>query len=336
MGRAKTIVLCLAIVGLVSFIALHDARALHHVVYDQSALTARWFQCVRINGGDAVAQHSHKKIEIVPVVLKNGSPYYFAFDFELGPMLDKLGVNFSVKCHRPSPNHFYRSASLQFGWDVGGIPRRSDLAFSESGELPFVQWPIVRVVNKHVARDTTLGCGGVSDVGDINVDFDTIPVEDEPSTRASQVCGNLSFANFPSGIESFASGFGGGFGFLDHFVRGISGPPSVTQGEANEHQTGEANDNASDSCPEHAFCPESHLLLSFQVAYILILLPLTIFLVFLGYQQAYRGLYAFERRAYLYGYWACVSGGLLACGSALLLPGWGYWLAFEGGLTSLL
>ncbi len=110
----------------------------------------------------------------------------------------------------------------------------------------------------------------------------------------------------------------------------------MVQGEANEYNSHESQEQARDRCPEHRFCPESHSLLSLQVTYVAVLLPLTLYLIFLGYKIAYRGLNSLERGCYIYGSLLLIFSSVVACGSALLLPGFGYWIAFEGGWSRLL
>lgn len=96
------------------------------------------------------------------------------------------------------------------------------------------------------------------------------------------------------------------------------------------------NEHRREGCPKHSFCPKSHFLLGAQIAYITVFLPLTLSLVFFGYKLADRGFDAFDSRKKAVGVTRLLSGGLLIFGSALLLPYGGYWLAFEGGLASIL
>jgi hypothetical protein len=98
---------------------------------------------------------------------------------------------------------------------------------------------------------------------------------------------------------------------------------------------GSYNDSR-ESCPKHSFCPESHGLLGVQVSYIFILLPIVLWLVGRGFQIMERGFNAIEGRCYVHGNAMVVVGCALSCGSALLLPWGGYWLAFEGGLVRAL
>ena len=76
--------------------------------------------------------------------------------------------------------------------------------------------------------------------------------------------------------------------------------------------------------------------MSVQVAYFALLLPLTFYLVFLGYKIADGGLDALERGRHIRGAGGFWSGIALACGSAVLLPPFGYWLAFNDGFGGLL
>lgn len=138
----------------------------------------------------------------------------------------------------------------------------------------------------------------------------------------------LSFCN--RGLSSFRAGFSLG----GHGLGVVSGPTSVVQGPNNGDQRGERQKHRGDSRPEHSLCPYSHVLLCAQVVYFALFLPLTGYLVFLGYQVANGGLDALERGQKVIGYRRLLLGSLIALGSAGLLPGVGFWLAFEGGLLS--
>ena len=89
-------------------------------------------------------------------------------------------------------------------------------------------------------------------------------------------------------------------------------------------------------CPKHSFCPDSSALLGLQIVYIALVFPLTLFLIYFGYQLADRGFDIMERGGYVKGWLIFVGAIMLACGSALLLPWFGYWAAFEGGALVLL
>ncbi len=84
------------------------------------------------------------------------------------------------------------------------------------------------------------------------------------------------------------------------------------------------------------FAHTSHLLLGVQIGFLALYLPLAFFGVFLGYKLAYRGLDRLERRSYLAGAWLFLCGFALAMFRACVLPGFGYWLAFEGGAARIL
>lgn len=103
-----------------------------------------------------------------------------------------------------------------------------------------------------------------------------------------------------------------------------------------EDYTNTGNDYRREGCPKHAFCPKSHFLLGAQIAYIAVFLPLTLSLVFFGYKLADRGFDALDSGKKAVGITRLLGGGLLIFGSALLLPYGGYWLAFEGGMSSIL
>lgn len=90
-----------------------------------------------------------------------------------------------------------------------------------------------------------------------------------------------------------------------------------------------------EGCLKHAFCPENHFLLGVQIAYLTIFLPLVFWLVLCGYKIADSGFDLVDGGRYRPGIFRLVAGGLIAVGSAGLLPGFGYWLAFEGGVSTL-
>jgi hypothetical protein len=77
-------------------------------------------------------------------------------------------------------------------------------------------------------------------------------------------------------------------------------------------------------------------LLSAQIGYIALLLPLSLLGILLGYQIAYSGGDRIDCGDKAIGICLLLAGLSLALVCAGLLPGLGYWLAFEGGLNSLL
>jgi hypothetical protein len=80
-----------------------------------------------------------------------------------------------------------------------------------------------------------------------------------------------------------------------------------------------------------------HVSLGAQIGYFAIFLPLALLGIFFGYQIAYRGLdHLIEHGRYPVGLALFLCGAILALVCAGLLPWFGYWLAFEGGLDSFL
>lgn len=84
-------------------------------------------------------------------------------------------------------------------------------------------------------------------------------------------------------------------------------------------------------CPEHSFCPESHVLLGFQIAYVVFIAPLVVCGVLLGFKVAEGGLDPLKYGSKLLGGAYFLLGICGTVASAGLLPGIGFWLAFEGG-----
>lgn len=135
------------------------------------------------------------------------------------------------------------------------------------------------------------------------------------------------------GVERGLRGGGGLNGHISSVVRSAFG---VVQCVSNKNQSSEGQQQTANSCPRHSFCPNSHFLLGFQIAYIALLLPATLYLVLLGYKIAYSGLDALERKRWINGGLRLAVAAAIAVSSALFLPGIGYWLAFEGGLAKFL
>jgi hypothetical protein len=146
----------------------------------------------------------------------------------------------------------------------------------------------------------------------------------------------LTFTDFTGGDDSCISGFCRLLGLVNHFDGRVGGSAGLVESQGNQTDTNERDDDRSERCPKHSFCPESHILLGFQIGYFTLLLPLTCLLVFIGYKIAYRAFYALYCGRVVYGLLLSSSAILIACGSAFLLPMFGYWLAFEGGIWRLL
>jgi hypothetical protein len=94
--------------------------------------------------------------------------------------------------------------------------------------------------------------------------------------------------------------------------------------------------HADGGCHKHQFCPESHLLLGLQIVFTALIIPLTVILVYFGYQLAHRGLDTIERGQRINGGLIFSLAGLLAIGGSFFLLLAGYWFAFEGGALVLL
>ena len=78
-------------------------------------------------------------------------------------------------------------------------------------------------------------------------------------------------------------------------------------------------------------------MLGAQIGYFAIFLPLALLGVFFGYQVTGRGIdHISERCRYAVGFSLFLCGMILALFCAGLLPWFGYWLAFEGGLNRVL
>lgn len=122
----------------------------------------------------------------------------------------------------------------------------------------------------------------------------------------------------------------------DHFASGVSSAARMVKSESNERHANSGGDNPRRRCPKHEFCPESHFLLGLQIGYLAVFLPGVLGLIWLGYRVAYRALDCFEHGRWVGGAWRGCAFLLLTPGAALLLPGFGYWFVFEGGIWRLL
>ena len=132
---------------------------------------------------------------------------------------------------------------------------------------------------------------------------------------------------------------GGGRAFLSFVYSSHSsfnGASRIDEGPIDQPDAYSRDKHSSKSCPKHTFCPQSHVLLGLQVSYFAVLLPLTCYLIFLGYKIADCGFDALDTGQKIRGALLFWSGMLLACAAALVLPWSGYWMVFEGGIDSLL
>lgn len=136
--------------------------------------------------------------------------------------------------------------------------------------------------------------------------------------------------------DSILSSFRGQFRLISHNDRLLRSNPRVMQRSNYSYEGGKREGDGGNSCPKHSFCPQSHFLLSVQIAFFVLLLPLALRLVFTGYGIADRGLDSLEKGRKVSGYIKLIGGGLIALCTAFILPYLGYWIAFEGGALRLL
>ena len=179
-------------------------------------------------------------------------------------------------------------------------------------------------------------CWCVARVGELGKDFCFITFEDELAPRDTDISASLNLANFTGNGDGGTRGLSRPTSLHGHNHSGVSGPPRVLRSFYNSEESNEREDNSSQSCEKHAFCPKGHTHLGIKIASLAILMPLTLYLVFLGYEVADRGLDAFERGRWVYGGWLMLCAIVVACGSAFFLPLGGYWFVFENGVETLL
>lgn len=134
----------------------------------------------------------------------------------------------------------------------------------------------------------------------------------------------------------FESCFGSFFCLINHRLSVIGRDLGVMERPRNQHDADASKNDRAKRSDEHPHRPEDHALLGLQIAYFTLFLPLVVWLVWLGYQVADRGLYSLDRGQKARGALLFWSGILLAYGSAFLLPYGGYWLMFEGRTWRLL
>lgn len=178
-------------------------------------------------------------------------------------------------------------------------------------------------------------CRRLPDIFDGQIEVKPVVDDAEGTANAGEIGSSLLSSNLSGFHDSIPSRLSSGLGLVDHSFGGFGGDLGVVQSAPDQQQTNEGDSHTGSRGYQHPHGPPSHVLLGLQVAYFTFAGSLTLFLVLLGYQQAYRGIDALERRRYVYGYWACVSGGLLALGSTFFLPAGGYWLIFNSDLFAL-
>ena len=128
-------------------------------------------------------------------------------------------------------------------------------------------------------------------------------------------------------------------GALPSFTRsifgGYGGAVSIVEGPADQTDASKSQDHASESCPKHSFCPESHVLLGFQIGYLAVLLPLALLGVFAGYLITYRGLDRIENGSKAVSIGLLLAGAVLALFCAGICPASGTgWLSRAGSTNS--
>lgn len=265
----------------------------------------------------------------IPIVVKHRSPNIDVIIRTLH-VFEEYSL-FTSLAHRSARlNHSVRYAAL--GWERKASSTVLVTTF-------FVRGPLHMYKERNVARREFSNVSDFDMPHTISRSFQVI----DSSRLNRKVRAAFQFAHSKGNFIAFVGGFsrcGGSscalFTFIDSAPSVIGGEFRVMESKTHQNDTNERDKYRRDGCPKHAFCPESHVLLSFQIGYFALLLPLTCLLVFFGYKIAYRALYALQEGRIIYGLALFMGAILLACGSALLLPGLGYWFAFEGGAWAIL
>ncbi len=147
---------------------------------------------------------------------------------------------------------------------------------------------------------------------------------------------SLGLTNTHSRVGSSFCGFSGSFCLINHIFSIICGPARVVEG-SKDCREGDCGENKRPAGrPKHPLGPSSHILLRGQIAAFSLLLCITFGLALLSYKIADRAFDACERGRIILG--ARRFTVALICGPVAVigLPGWGYWLIFEGGFGSVL
>ena len=201
---------------------------------------------------------------------------------------------------------------------------------------PWATGKSANIMNRCIARNPNMAGRRLARI--FNFEGGSYAFLGQPITGrfAVQVGPHLRLADAPRFDYSIFSGFCGPLSFNDHILGRVGSAAGVVQSSNDSHEGGKCEQYSRESGPEHQLGPFRHALLGAQIAYFAILLPLTLYLVFLGYQIANGALDALERGRWVNGGWRLISAVIVACGSALLLPALGYWLAFEGGILRFL
>lgn len=191
-------------------------------------------------------------------------------------------------------------------------------------------------IDGRLAEDSNVTCRGLTRVPKFNSRGDTLSVDAVLRRVAVQVGSGLSFTDFTGNNHSVLSGLRCILRFVNGASRMFRGITSMEQRAPNQNDSDAGQEYTGAACPKHKFCPKSHFLLGLQVGGFALLLSLTCYLIFFGYQIANSGFDALDRGQKIVGAVRFWSGILLACIVAGGLPAGGYWLAFEGGLWRIL
>lgn len=231
-----------------------------------------------------------------------------------------------------------RAINVRIDWPSNALQGRQFLQAGKTPDPAFYFCINVRgdcfatIFNNKTDVDSTNAV--VQPPNEIAIGDDRFDLYPRPLIRREQ------FVLQPVGLDSGPSSLYGRvrriLSFCNHVGGVISGSPGMVKCPPNEDQAHNGRYYRADRCPKHSFCPNSHVLLGLQIICVLFILPITFGLVFLGYQIANSGFDASDRGQKLRGFWAFCVGVCVAVASAVLLPWFGYWLAFEGGLAGIL
>lgn len=195
----------------------------------------------------------------------------------------------------------------------------------------------IKCSNARLYPPSQLMCRRLAGVLDSDIDFNrSILFERYCRSKKVNIGPQLAFGAFLGFLDGGLGGFRGFLRFVEHPLGVIGSAPRMVQGTPNEKNSSERQDYRRDGCPKHEFCPMGHPLLGFQIAYFFVFGALALGGAFLSYQIANRGLDLIERGRYLFGGGLCLLALISGPTFAGVLPAFGYWLVFEGGVGSLL
>ncbi len=165
-------------------------------------------------------------------------------------------------------------------------------------------------------------CGGVIDI---------------PNRSPSCFCGNndigpqLVFGVFVSSLYRSMSGFSGFLGLIKHPLGVFGGDTGFIKSAFNQPNSQAGNTNRYHRCDKHEFCPKGHIVLGFQILYLVLGGAFLLGGSLLIYKLADRGFDLTKRGSELLGWGSILltfSLGPLLIGGFLTL---GYGLVFENG-----